>query len=77
MGATTCVVGEFLPSTTRTLLFNLTVRDGDTGVAVAAVEVHTNTTSGPFAIRNRNTNGSFVRIEDISPAIAAFFLTAP
>ena len=55
--------GEFLPQTTRTLKFRVTVRDnasGGGGVAYADTTVSSLASAGPFAITSFNTADRFV-----------------
>jgi len=48
--------GEYLPTTSRTLKFRLTVRDGKGGVAYANNTVQSISTAGPFLVTNPNTS---------------------
>lgn len=54
----TCLVGEFLPVTTRTLDFNVTVRDDDTGVAIGYIVLDVDGASGPVSIAEPNGPGA-------------------
>ena len=50
----TCVIGENLPSQTRTLNFRVAVRDGKGGINDAGVAINVDATSGPFAVTAPN-----------------------
>ncbi|MCU0344465.1 MAG: M12 family metallo-peptidase [Ignavibacterium sp.] len=55
----TTVIGEILPTYTRTLTFRLTVRDnkvGGGGVNYAAMQFNVDGNSGPFVVTSPNTN---------------------
>jgi hypothetical protein len=57
-GSATCLTGELLPSTSRTLNFRFTVRDNRAaggGTANAASQVSVVSTAGPFAVTQPNT----------------------
>ncbi len=61
-GSNTCLTGEVLPSTTRTLNFRLTSRDNRAaggGTANAAMQVSVISTAGPFAVTQPNTAASW------------------
>lgn len=51
----TCVVGENLPSVTRTLNFRVVVRDNKGGIADATTQVNVRADSGPFKVTAPNT----------------------
>jgi hypothetical protein len=57
-GAGTCLTGELLPSTTRTMNLRFTARDNRAaggGTANAATQVSVVSTAGPFAVTQPNT----------------------
>jgi hypothetical protein len=58
VGGGTCLVGEALPSMTRTMNFRVTARDNRTTGAInsAAMQVNVNAASGPFSITSPNSN---------------------
>ncbi len=58
VGGGTCLVGEALPSITRTMNFRVTARDNRTTGAInsSAMQVNVNAASGPFSITSPNTN---------------------
>jgi hypothetical protein len=61
-GSATCLTGERLPTTTRTLNFRFTVRDNRAaggGTANAASQVNVVSTAGPFAVTSPNTAVSY------------------
>lgn len=58
----TCIVGEVLPSTSRTLKFQVTVRDnrsGGGGIGTAQTLVSVNAATGPFAVTSPDTGVSW------------------
>ncbi len=62
-GGGSCLTGELLPSTTRTMNFRLTVRDNRAeggGTVNAAMQVSVISTAGPFAVTQPNAAGSWV-----------------
>ncbi|MGZ5508831.1 MAG: reprolysin-like metallopeptidase, partial [Limisphaerales bacterium] len=57
-GSSTCLTGELLPSTTRTMNFRFTARDNRAaggGTANAPMQVNAVSTAGPFAVTQPNT----------------------
>jgi hypothetical protein len=57
-GSNTCLTGELLPSTTRTMNYRFTARDNRAaggGTANAAMQVSVVSTAGPFAVTQPNT----------------------
>ena len=58
VGGGTCLVGEALPSITRTMNFRVTARDNRTTGAInsAAMQVSVSAASGPFNITSPNTS---------------------
>lgn len=57
-GGSTCLTGELLPSTTRTMNFRFTVRDNRAsggGTANAGMQLSVVSTAGPFAVTQPNT----------------------
>lgn len=50
--------GEFLPTTSRTMKFRITVRDGNGGVSYQDCTVRSLATAGPFAITNFNSSAT-------------------
>ena len=57
-GSNSCLTGEVLPSTTRTMNFRFTARDNRAaggGTANAAMQVSVVSTAGPFAVTQPNT----------------------
>src|SRR5205085_12257390 len=57
-GFGTCLTGEVLPSTTRTMNFQVTVRDNRAGggaIATASTSVGVTVLAGPFAVTAPNT----------------------
>ncbi|MBV9959870.1 MAG: VCBS repeat-containing protein, partial [Acidobacteria bacterium] len=58
VGGGTCLVGEALPTITRTMNFRVTARDNRTTGAInsAAMQVSVSAASGPFNITSPNTN---------------------
>lgn len=57
-GSNTCLTGELLPSTTRTMNFRFTARDNRAaggGTASAAMQASVVSTAGPFAVTQPNT----------------------
>ncbi|MEN8166285.1 MAG: reprolysin-like metallopeptidase [Pseudomonadota bacterium] len=55
--ANTSDIGETLPTTSRTLNFRLTVRDGESGVGEGDVKVSVIDTAGPFTVIEPITSG--------------------
>jgi hypothetical protein len=61
-GSGTCLTGEMLPSTTRTMHFRFTARDNRAaagGVANAPMDVSVSATAGPFVVTQPNTTVSW------------------
>jgi hypothetical protein len=58
VGGGNCLVGEALPTITRTMNFRVTARDNRTTGAInsAAMQVSVNAASGPFNVTSPNTN---------------------
>jgi hypothetical protein len=58
----TCIVGEALPSITRTMNFQVTIRDNHTGAGAInslTVSVNVDGNSGPFQLTQPNTNSTW------------------
>ncbi|HKY05116.1 MAG TPA: M12 family metallo-peptidase, partial [Blastocatellia bacterium] len=61
-GNGSCLTGELLPTTTRTMNFRFTARDNRStggGTANAGMQVSVISTAGPFAVTQPNTAGSW------------------
>ncbi|MBV9209402.1 MAG: hypothetical protein JOZ52_02170, partial [Acidobacteria bacterium] len=69
VGGGTCLVGEALPSITRTMNFRVTARDNRSTGAInsAAMQVSVSAASGPFNITSPNTNVTWAN--DVSQTV--------
>lgn len=58
--------GEILPTTSRTLKFNLVVRDGKGGVAIDGIQLRVHDTGTAFAIREPDASTAIKRKQELS-----------
>lgn len=62
----TQTIGEYLPTTNRTLDFRLTVRDGENGVNSANTQITVDSASGPFAVTVPNGGENYTNLSTVT-----------